>query len=149
FWNKHPEDKAVNFVWLDADSDGAGRIFLPNQFYKSGQWYGKPRPADLLAYRIADTVAPVNLIGSLTATHAVHSDGTTQHPIDLVLAKLTNDSILIATQDRGNAVIHRKLNDKGKWVYRYLVVDHLQPTADGGISYDEIQVPETDPLGLV
>ena len=141
FWNKHPEDKAVNFVWLDADSDGAGRIFLPNQFYKSGQWYGKPRPADLLAYRIADTVAPVNLIGSLTATQAVHSDGTTQHPIDLVLAKLTNDSILIATQDRGNAVIHRKLNDKGKWVYRYLVVDHLRPTADGGIAYDEIQRP--------
>jgi arylsulfatase A-like enzyme len=148
FWNKHPEDKAVNFVWLDADSDGAGRIFLPNQFYKSGQWYGKPRPADLLAYRIADTVAPVNLIGSLTATQAVHSDGTTQHPIDLVLAKLTNDSILIATQDRGNAVIHRKLNDKGKWIYRYLVVDHLRPTADGGIAYDEVQAPETDPLGL-
>jgi arylsulfatase A-like enzyme len=149
FWNKHPEDKAVNFVWLDADSDGAGRIFLPNQFYKSGQWYGKPRPGDLLAYRIADSVAPVNLIGSLTATQAVHSDGTTQRPIDLVLAKLTDDSILIATQDRGNAVIHRKRNEKGKWVYKYMVVEHLRPTTDGGIAYDENVTPETDPLGLV
>jgi arylsulfatase A-like enzyme len=148
-WNKHPEDKSVNFVWLDADSDGAGRIFLPNQFYKSGQWYNKPRPGDLLAYRIADSVAPVNLIGSLTAVQAVHSDGTTQHPIDLVLAKLTNDSILISTQDRGNAVILRKLNDKGKWVYKYMVVDHLRPTTDGGIAYDENTAPEIDPLGLV
>jgi hypothetical protein len=114
FWNKHPEDRAVDFVYIDADSDGAGRIFLPNHFYKSGQWYGKPRPGDLLAYRIADSVAPINLIGSLTAVQAVHSDGTTQHPIDLVLAKLTDDSILISTHDRGNAVIHRKLNEKGK-----------------------------------
>ena len=149
FWNKHPEDKAVNFVWLDADSDGAGRIFLPNGFYKSGKWYGKPRPGDLLAYRISDTVAPVNLIGSLTAIQAVHSDGTTQHPIDLVLAKLTDDSILISTHDRGNAVIHRKLNERGKWVYRYMVVDHLRPTADGGVAYEENLAAETDPLGLI
>ena len=149
FWNKHPEDKSTNFVWLDADSDGAGRIFLPNHFYKSGQWYGKPRPGDLLAYRIADSIAPVNLIGSLTAAQAVHSDGTTQHPIDLVLAKLTDDSILIATQDRGNAVIHRKLNEKGKWVYKYMVVDHLRAAADGGIAYEENQSAETDPLELI
>ena len=66
-----------------------------------------------------------------------------------MLAKLTDDSILISTQDRGNAVIHRKLNEKGKWVYKYMVVDHLRPTADGGIAYDENRSPETDPLGLV
>jgi arylsulfatase A-like enzyme len=149
FWNKHPEDRAVDFVYIDADSDGAGRIFLPNHFYKSGQWYGKPRPGDLLAYRIADSVGPINLIGSLTAVQAVHSDGTTQHPIDLVLAKLTDDSILISTHDRGHAVIHRKLNEKGKWVYRYIVVNHLRPTADGGIAYDENVEAETDPLGLI
>jgi arylsulfatase A-like enzyme len=149
YWNRHPEDKSTNFVWIDADSDGAGRIFLPNHFYKSGQWYGKPRPGDLLAYRIADTIAPVNLIGSLTAAQAVHSDGTTQHPIDLVLAKLTDDSILISTQDRGDAVIHRKLNEKGKWVYKYMVVDHLRATADGGIAYAENQSAQTDPLELI
>jgi len=149
FWNKHPEDKAVNFVWLDADSDGAGRVFLPNHFYKSGQWYAKPQPGDLLAYRISDSVAPVNLIGSLTAIQAVHSDGTTQHPIDLVLVKLTNDSILISTQDRGNAVIHRKPNERGKWTYKYMVVGNLRPTADGGIAYDEDQNPQRDPLELI
>jgi Type I phosphodiesterase / nucleotide pyrophosphatase len=149
YWNRHPEDKSTNFVWLDADSDGAGRIFLPNHFYKSGQWYGKPQPGDLMNYRIADSVAPINLIGSLTAVQAVHSDGSTQHPIDLVLVKLTGDSILISTNDRGNAVIHRKLNEKGKWVYKYMVVEHLRPSADGGIAYDENQNAETDPLGLI
>ncbi len=149
FWNKHPEDKSVNFVWLDADSDGAGRVFLPNHFYKSGQWYGKPQPGDLLAYRIADSVAPINLIGSLTAIKAVHSDGTTQHPIDLVLVKLTSDSILVATEDRGNAVIHRKPNDKGKWSYKYMVVRNLRPTGDGGIAYDEDQNAQVDPLELI
>ena len=48
FWNRHPEDRPVDFVFIDADQDGAARVFLPNREYKSGTWYGKPRPADLL-----------------------------------------------------------------------------------------------------
>ncbi len=72
-----------------------------------------------------------------------------QRPVDLVLVKLTDDSILISTQDRGNAVVSRHRDAKNKWVYKYRVVDHLQPTANGGIVYHEVTSPETDPLGLV
>jgi arylsulfatase A-like enzyme len=149
FWNRHPEDRPVDFVFIDADQDGAGRVFLPNREYKSGSWYNKPRPGDLLAYRIADNVAPINMIASLTDVQAVHGDGKTERPIDLVLVKLTDDSILISTHERGNAVVSRKRDAKGKLVYKYTVVDHLQPQADGGIAYQEVRVPETDPLGLV
>jgi arylsulfatase A-like enzyme len=149
FWNRHPEDRPVDFVFVDADQDGTARVFLPNREFKSGAWYGKPRPADLLAYRIAANVAPIDLIGSLTGVEAARPDGTIQRPVDLVLAKLTDDSILISTHDRGHAVVARKRDAKGKWVYRYTVVDHLQPTAEGGIAFHEVRNPETDPLSLV
>jgi len=150
FWNRHPEDKAINFVFVDADQDGAARVFLPNNEYKSGKWYGKPRAADLLSYRIADNVAPIDLITSLTQIQSYRPDGRTDHPVDLVIAKLTDESILISTRDRGHAVVSRKRDEKnGKWVYKYQVVDQLQPTADGSIAYHEVRMPETDPLGLV
>jgi arylsulfatase A-like enzyme len=149
FWNRHPEDRPIDFVFIDADQDGTARVFLPNREYKSGTWYGKPRPGDLLGYRLAENVAPVNLISSLTQIEAARPDGTMQRPVDLVIVKLTDDSILVSTQDRGNAVVSRHRDAKGKWVYKYRVVDHLQPTADGGIAFHEVTTPETDPLGLV
>jgi arylsulfatase A-like enzyme len=149
FWNRHTDDRPIDFIFVDGDQDGAARVFLPNREYKSAAWYGKPRAADLLAYRIADNVAPVDLITSLTQVQAARPDGTAERPVDLVIVKLTDDSILISTQDRGNAVVARKRDAKGKWVYKYMVVDHLQPMADGSIAYDIVQSPETDPLGLV
>ena len=86
FWNRHPEDRPVDFVFVDADQDGAARVFLPNREYKSGTWYGKPRPADLLAYRLAANVAPIDLIGSPdTVFSAARPDGTIQCPVDLVI----------------------------------------------------------------
>ena len=43
----------------------------------------------------------------------------------------------------------RERDEKGKWVYKYVVVDQLQPMADGSIAYHEVRMPDTDPLGLV
>lgn len=149
YWNRHPEDRPIDFVFVDADQDGAARVFLPNRNYKSGIWYGKPRPADLVAYRLAEHVAPIDLISSLTQIQAARPDGKIERPVDLVLVKLSDDSILISTHDRGHAVVARKRDAKGKWVYKYIVVDHLQPTADGTIAYQSVRMPETDPLGLV
>jgi arylsulfatase A-like enzyme len=149
FWNRHPEDRSNEFVFVDADSDGASRIYLPNGHFRSGVWSGKLRPANLLAYRISDNIAPVNLIESLTSLQAPHGSGTMRNPVDLVLVKLTDDSILISTHDRGHAVIHRKRNELGKWVYKYTPVEKLQATVSGEIAYHEVSFPETDPLGLV
>lgn len=149
FWNRHPNDRPIDFVFVDADEDGAARVYLPHGHFRTGNWYAKPRPADVLSYRIADNVAPVDLVASLTDIQAARPDGRIQYPVDLVLVKLTDDSMLISTHDRKNAVIHRKRNEKGKWVYKYTVVDHLQPAADGSILYKEVRLPDTDPLGLV
>ncbi len=149
FWNRHPQDHSREFVFLDADSAGVARIFLPRGRFRSRSWMGANRPADLISYKIADHLPAVNLVDSLTATRVARGDGTVQHPVDLVLMKLSDRSILISTTDRGQAVIDRKKNRDGKWSYKYTVVKDIQPITNGDIDYKPIEFPQTDPLGLV
>lgn len=148
-WNRHPEDSSRDFVFIDGDSDGVARVFLPRGHFHSRDWMGKFQPADLLAYETASHRPPINLIDSVLAVQEVHGDGTLQHPVDLVLTKLNDGSILIATVDRGSAVVNRRRNNDGKWEYKYTSVDHLRPTIDGTIAYDVVERPRVDPLGLV
>ena len=148
-WNRHPEDGSRDFVFIDGDSDGVARIFLPRGHFHSRDWMGEFQPADLLAYKTAAHRPPINLIESVLAVQEVHGDGTVQHPVDLVLTKLNDRSILIATVDRGYAVIDRRRNDDGKWEYKYTPVSDLRPAIDGTIAYDVVRSPHIDPLGLV
>jgi len=149
FWNRHPEDGSRDFVFIDGDSDGAARIFLPRRHFHSADWTGEPRPGDMLAYPISNTMPPVDLVSSLVATRAVHSDGSVQRPVDLVLLKLSDDSILISTGDRGRAVVHRKRDERGKWVYKYTVVQNVRANSAGAVEFDEFPQAETDPLLLL
>lgn len=149
FWNRHPEHASNEFVFIDGDFDGVARIFLPRGHFKSHRWIDKAAPADLLAYQVDKKRAPMNLIDSISATRAVHGSGQWKHPVDLVIAKLTDASILISTADRGKAVIDRKQNEDGKWTYRYRVVTNLQPNNDGSISFTEVESPQKDPLRLL
>jgi len=57
--------------------------------------------------------------------------------------------VLVATADRGWAVIERIPGPAGRWLYRYQVVADLQPTPDGGAVYTPVAQPTVDPLGLV
>lgn len=148
FWNRHPEDGSREFVFLDAESDGVARIFLPRRHYRSGRWMGEFRPADLLRYRIADDLPAVNLIKVLTGWTTTDTRGQRRHPVDLVLMKLDENRVLIATHDRGHAVIDRKRNAGGRWVYRYRVVDHLRPLPSGKVAFHPVPQPAADPLGL-
>jgi arylsulfatase A-like enzyme len=148
FWNRHPEDGSREFVFIDGDSDGAARVFLPKGHFRSGEWMGGSQPADLLQYRINDRVAPINLPATIAATRGRDGRGEWQHPIDLVLMPLSDTSVLITTHDRGQAVIDRKRNSDGRWNYRYRVVHDLQPSADGSVSFEEVSQPSCDPLGL-
>jgi hypothetical protein len=149
FWNRHPNDASREFVFVDGDSDGVARIFLPRGNFRSGNWTGAFRPADLLSYRIADHLPPLNLVDAFCSAQATHEDGSQEHPVDLVLMKLTDTSVLISTADRGHAVIERKKDDLGKWIYRYTPVTNLQPEADGHVSYQPVENPKQDPLGLL
>jgi hypothetical protein len=148
FWNRHPEDASQDFVFIDGDSDGAARVFLPRGHFHSGQWMGIFKPGDLLRYNIARHLPPANLIESLTTATAVHGDGGLEHPVDLVLVKLSSSSILISTHERGHAVVERNKSNDGRWMYRYQVVSNLRPTTDGQIAYDVVEQPRVDPLGL-
>lgn len=147
-WNRHPGDQSREFVFVDGDSDGAARIFLPRGCINSGNWTGPHNPASLLSYNIADHLPPVNMISKLTSAKATRENGTVEYPIDLVLMKLSENAILISTADRGHAVIDRVRNEQGKWLYKYTPVTNLQPVADGTIRYDPVEDPQTDPLRL-
>jgi len=148
-WNRHPEDDRRRFVFIDGESDGVARIFLPKGWYGSGDWSGPNRPADLLQYRIARHLPPVNLVRRLTEAATTAPDGTVGHPIDLVLLKAAENAILIATRDRGWAVIDRKRSAAGRWLYRYTPVANVRPAPNGELVWDVVEEPRCDPLGLL
>ena len=112
--NWHKGDKAGQFVFIDGDSDGTARIFLPRGNYRSGNWNGANSAAELLAYRIAPHLDPLNLPATLANATALHDDGTLGTPIDLVLMKLDDESILITTCDlRARSIRAARRNESG------------------------------------
>lgn len=149
YWNRHQEHNPDEFVFIDGASDGAARIFLPRKHFRSHDWTSEYNPADLLAYKIGDHLKTINLPMSIAATRAVNSQGHTDFPIDLVLMKRTDDSILIFTANRGQALIHRKRDEDGKWLYRYSVLDSVKAVKDGHIVCEMAHHPATDPLKLI
>ena len=146
--NRHSEDSVDEFVFVDGDSDGAARLFLPKGEYESGDWSGPNRPADLLTYRVSRNHPPVNLPESLAAIQACNDRGERGHPIDLVLMKLTDSSVAILTSDRGQAVVERRPGANCKWEYRYTPVQPLVPLTDGCVTWEPIAAPTCDPLGI-
>ncbi len=150
FWNQHPEDGSTHFVFIDGESDGAARIFLPRGHFRSGKWMGEAKPGDLLAYRVAANRPPVNLLHVLTNSRMRNSDGKPEQPVDLSLVKLDESSVLIYTADRGHAVIdRRRAHDSDRWEYRYRVASNVRPDSNGGIAFDIVTSPRLDPLGLL
>ncbi|MBL8849043.1 MAG: alkaline phosphatase family protein [Planctomycetaceae bacterium] len=147
-WNRHPEDGAKEFVFIDAESDGVARVYLPRGHYRSHAWQGEERPGDLLRYRLDDGRDLIDLPRSLASIHAVNGGGVVDQPVDLVLMKLTDTSLLLTTNDRGQAVIERRRSEDGRWEYRYFTVMDVQPTEDGHVHYEEHWGTESDPLEL-
>ena len=146
--NRHAGAGPLEFVFLDADATGAARVHLPRCHYRSGDWSRPNRAAELLSYSIADEWDPVDLLSSIASVTATDDSGCTGHPVDHVVAKISDCSILITTCDRGQAVIERRWDESGQWVYRYVPVTNVRPTTDGEIAFDEVANPTTDPLCL-
>lgn len=147
--NWHTGDTKKQMVFIDGNSDGAARIFLPRGGYAHGDWSGPNQPEDLLAYRIAPHLPVVNLPEYIAHSNATNSIGEETHPIDLVLMKLDDQSILITTADRGQAVVDRRQNEGGRWEYRYTVVENVQPAAEGGVQFSVVENAKNDPLRLL
>src|SRR4029077_6118067 len=70
--NWHKEDKAGHFVFIDAASDGAARIFLPRGHYRSGSWDGANSAAELLSYRLSPPLDPIHHQLSPAIGQALH-----------------------------------------------------------------------------
>jgi arylsulfatase A-like enzyme len=147
--NRHSDSGPLEFAFVDADATGAARISLPRGHFRSGDWSQANRAADLIRYRIADHIEPLDLPKSIANTAAVDDYGRNQFPVDLVLLKLSDSSILITTRDRGQAVIEREWDAAGKWVYRYTSATNVRPATNGDVVFDEVIEPKADPLGLV
>lgn len=148
FWNRHPEDSTQAFVFIDGDCDGAARLYLPRDHFHSGKWMGEFKPASMLAYPVRNGQPPVNLINAILTHRTNNEHGQLVQPIDLVLMRLDDSSILISTADRGQAVVHRKREPNGTWMYRYHVVTDVRPTAGGSVQFRQVAAPVSDPLGL-
>ena len=148
YHNRHPEDSGKEFVFIDGESDGAARIYLPRRSYRSHDWTGRARPGDLLRYRIDAGKDPVDLPRSIASVRAVNSAGDLDQPIDLVLMQVSDTAVLITTDDRGQAVIERRRDRADRWHYRYQPVQDVLPTADGGVSWRDRIDADRDPLGL-
>lgn len=144
--NHHPGDK--HFVFVDGLSDGTTRIYLPRGDYTSGNWTESQRPADLLAYQVADHLPPVNLLETLANATATTADRPI-HPVDLILVRNDSETLLIVTRDRGAAVVSRRRTPGGDCDFSYRVVQDLAPAKDGTIAYQLTRVPHVDPLGLL
>src|SRR5262245_4263971 len=147
--NWHKGDKSNQFVFIDGDSDGTARIFLPRGDCHSGNWDGPNSAAELLAYRLAPHLPPINLPATLASATAIRDDGSSGTPIDLVLVKLDDESILITTCDRGQAIVQRRQDASGRWEYRYTPVEGVSATADGQVACQEVVHAKNDPLGLL
>jgi len=102
----------------------------------------------LLHYRVDEAREPIDLPRSLASIHAVGSSGEIERPIDLVLMKANDTTVLITTHDRGQAVIERQRSANGRWEYRYFSVSDVQPTESGGVAYRMDQAQQFDPLEL-
>ena len=144
FWNRHPEHHQREFVFIDGDSDGAARLFLPRKHFQSRNWNGSNSPGDLLEYRLQKNGQPFNLVETLANARAANGE----YAVDLVLMRLSDKSILISTADRGHAVIDRKLGDSGRWVYRYRPIKRIWSDGQGGVFIAADEDPANDPLGL-
>ncbi len=147
--NRHPGDSAKEFVFIDGDSDGAARLYLPRGGYRSGDWSGPNEPADLLRYRIDEHRDAIDLPRSIASIRAVAGNEEVGLPIDLVLMKLSDTRVLITTVDRGQAVIERRRGRDGSWEYRYYVAADVVPTEEGDVAFAPLAAPGTDPLLLV
>jgi predicted AlkP superfamily pyrophosphatase or phosphodiesterase len=150
--NPHTDDAANQFVFIDGDSDGAARVFLPKGEYASGNWSGPSQPADLLTYRVSPKHPPVNLPESLAAIEAQDDRGCPGRPVDLVLMRIAENAIGVVTCDRGSAVIERRPDPhcpERHWVYRYTPVEALLPGPNGTAVWTAQTNPTTDPLGIV
>ena len=146
--NWHKGDSSSQFVFVDGDSDGTARLFFPKGGYRSENWSGPNTPAQLLSYPVGPGLEPINLPATLANASAWHDNGSQQNPVDLVLMKTGENSILISTSDRGDAVIERKRGPGGNWLYRYTPATNVAPAADGGITWQPVASPRTDPLGI-
>lgn len=149
FWNRHEGDSSRSFVFVDGESDGAARVFLPKRAFDSRDWSGPNRPGDLLAYSVSGDQPPVNLVETLLEIRARHGSGRVERPVDLVMLALSETSVLIANGERGAAVVDRRRDLQGKWEVRYRVVGDLRSNDQGGIDFDVLEHPESDPLRLL
>ena len=159
-------DDSDDFVFVDAVGTGAASIYLPRKHYGAGDWSAPNSAADLMEYRIRDRAQPVNLIDELIHIGAeskpngqalsAHWQSQNRHsavakpgPVDLVLARIDDESILIANGHRGLAVVDRRVGFGGQYEYRYRVVRNVRPSNDGRLKFDVITQPATDPLRMV
>jgi arylsulfatase A-like enzyme len=146
--NKTRGDGPRQFVFVEAVGDGVARVFLPRGAYHSEDWSAPNPIGALLQYPVGPHAPAANLFQMLANLEAHDVRPEKRYPVDLILAKIDDDSILVHHRQRGWAVIDRRRDDEGRWFYRYRAVEDVQPTPNGGVVFRESLAPRDDPLLL-
>lgn len=164
-------DGVRDFAFVDAVGTGATSVYLPRKHFGSGDWSAPNSTADLLQYRIRERRRPVNLIDELlqigasagqhfetsSDSQVVAADwrvggaaeaGGVPGPIDLVLSRIDESSILIANRQRGLAIVDRVQRADRTFLYRYQVVRNVRASNDGSIHFELVTRPSADPLRM-
>lgn len=142
-------DHSDDFVFVDAVADGVARISLPRGGYGTRDWSGPNDIQSLFRHPIRGLANKTNLFEALKDIRVdTNNSPQQQSPVDIVLAKIDANRILLTAANRGYAVIARKPNPAGGFLYRYSVVTDFQPDGEAKISWKEIQQPTIDPLLL-
>ena len=148
-FHKHPSHSNRSFVFVDGENSGTARIFFPRGSLPEGRWDRPNSISELLNYEIARHQPRVNLIDWLVhATLPSQSHSRPNQPIDLVMVRISESAILVATADRGQAVIERRF-ENGQWLYRYTPIDDIDATPGQAVSWQRAQAPTIDPLHLL
>ena len=132
-------------------SDAVEHLYLPHGGSRSKISGRVNSYGELTGYRIDEEYEPVDLIAHLLNYDAGERNRypgmVSDRPIDLVMLRLDDAKILVASADRGSAVIERSAAAGGGRLYRYVPARDLREDADGVIYEEALEGP--DPLGYL
>jgi arylsulfatase A-like enzyme len=146
--NRTEGDGRDDFVFVDAVADGVARISLPKTSYGSGDWSGVNDIQTLFRYPVRGLAKPINLFNALNAIRVDTATAQDVAPVDLILARIDSNRVLISGNGRGYGVIEQSVGENGQRQYRYSVVARLRPQGRQQIVWDVVKEPAVDPLRL-
>lgn len=143
---RHPGSDQTRFVFVDHQAWGQAAIFLPKARYHDGLWELNTLP-ELMRYDLGPNRGQINLLDALMGFRGVEWDPSLRAPVDVLLARIDAQRVLVARSRHSQAVIHMKTDQEGVDWYRYEPIDHVELDERGALRIVASSRIGQDPLG--